>query len=65
MGRIGTTEVLLIIVAILILFGGKRIPELMRSLGSGVREFKKGMAEGEAEKPAPETKPPTEEKPAK
>ncbi|HVP57756.1 MAG TPA: twin-arginine translocase TatA/TatE family subunit [bacterium] len=63
MGRIGTTEILLIIVAILILFGGKRIPELMRSLGSGVREFKKGMTEGEEQKPASEAKPPTETKP--
>jgi len=43
MGRIGLTEVLLIIIAILLLFGSRRIPELMRSLGSGVREFKKGV----------------------
>jgi sec-independent protein translocase protein TatA len=48
MGRIGTTEIILIIVVILILFGAKRIPQLMRSLGSGVREFKKG-ARGEVD----------------
>ena len=48
MGRIGTTEIILIVIVILILFGAKRIPHLMRSLGSGVREFKKG-ARGEAE----------------
>lgn len=63
MGRIGTTEILLIVLAILILFGGKRIPELMRSLGSGVREFKKGMREDE--KPTSEAPPPSEEKPGK
>lgn len=48
MGRIGTTEIILIVVVILILFGARRIPELMRSLGSGVREFKKGV-KGEAD----------------
>jgi sec-independent protein translocase protein TatA len=42
MGRIGATEIILIVIVILILFGAKRIPQLMRSLGSGVREFKKG-----------------------
>ena len=35
----GTTEIILIIVVILILFGGKKIPELMRGMGRGVREF--------------------------
>jgi sec-independent protein translocase protein TatA len=65
MGRIGTTEILLIVLAIIILFGARRIPELMRSLGGGVREFKKGMREGEEEKPASEAKPPSEDKPEK
>ena len=51
--RIGTTEIILIAAVILILFGARRIPELMRSLGSGAREFKKGMrGEGDEEKPA-------------
>ena len=36
---IGTQETILIIIAILLLFGGKKIPELMRGLGQGVREF--------------------------
>jgi sec-independent protein translocase protein TatA len=48
LGRIGTTEIILIVVVILVLFGASRIPKLMRSLGSGVREFKKG-AKGELE----------------
>ena len=42
---IGTTELLIIGGAVLLLFGGKKIPELMRSMGQGVRSFKQGMAE--------------------
>ncbi|WP_244518891.1 Sec-independent protein translocase subunit TatA/TatB [Parapedobacter composti] len=42
---IGGQELLLIIVACLLLFGGKKIPELMRGLGRGVREFKRGQEE--------------------
>jgi sec-independent protein translocase protein TatA len=37
----GGTELIIIIVAIVVLFGGKKIPELMRGLGSGIKEFKK------------------------
>lgn len=37
---LGAPEILLIILAILLLFGGKKIPELMRGLGKGVKEFK-------------------------
>jgi sec-independent protein translocase protein TatA len=40
---LGQWEVVIIILAILLLFGGKKIPELMRGLGTGVREFKKGV----------------------
>jgi len=40
MGSLGAPEIILIIIAILILFGGKKIPELMRGLGRGVKEFK-------------------------
>lgn len=39
MGSLGTTEIILILVAILLLFGGRKIPELMRGLGKGIREF--------------------------
>jgi len=42
---IGTSELLLIAIVILLIFGGKKIPELMRGLGQGVRSFKKGMNE--------------------
>lgn len=40
MGMPGGTEWIIIIVAVLILFGGRKIPEFMRGLGKGVREFK-------------------------
>ena len=40
MGRIGATEIIIILVIVLLLFGGKKIPELMRGLGKGIREFK-------------------------
>ena len=39
-GKLGTTEIILILVIVLLLFGGKKIPELMRGLGRGVKEFK-------------------------
>ncbi|MCR8558454.1 twin-arginine translocase TatA/TatE family subunit [Mucilaginibacter sp. BJC16-A38] len=40
MGSLGAPEIILIIIAILILFGGKKIPELMKGLGKGMKEFK-------------------------
>lgn len=48
LGMIGTTELVLIAVVALLLFGGKKIPELMRGLGAGVKSFKDGMKDGEA-----------------
>jgi sec-independent protein translocase protein TatA len=42
LASLGTPEILLIIAALLLLFGGKKIPELMRGLGKGVKEFKDG-----------------------
>lgn len=39
---LGTPEIILIVVALLLLFGGKKIPELMRGLGKGIKEFKDG-----------------------
>ena len=40
LGVLGTNEIIIILVIVLLLFGGKKIPELMRGLGRGVREFK-------------------------
>ena len=39
LGVIGTNEIIIILVIVLLLFGGRKIPELMRGLGKGVREF--------------------------
>lgn len=47
MGNLGPTEIILIVLALLLLFGGKKIPELMKGLGDGIRQFKKGMSEEE------------------
>ena len=46
---IGTTELLLIAAIALLLFGGKKLPELMRSMGQGVRYFKEGVNESLSE----------------
>jgi len=57
LGNMGVTEWVLILVVVLLLFGGKKIPELMRGLGRGIREFndaktnvKKEIEEGMSEK---------------
>lgn len=44
-GNIGVTELLIIALVVLLLFGGKKIPELMQGLGKGVRSFKEGINE--------------------
>ncbi|NGF55101.1 twin-arginine translocase TatA/TatE family subunit [Parapusillimonas sp. SGNA-6] len=46
---IGTNEIIIIVVLALLLFGGKKIPELMRGLGRGVKEFKEGQKEDTSE----------------
>lgn len=48
-GTIGFWEILLIVLAFLLLFGGKKIPELMHGLGKGVKSFREGMNEVEGE----------------
>ncbi len=48
-GSLGGTELIIALVIILLLFGAKRIPELARGLGSGVREFRQGTREGQLE----------------
>ena len=60
LGVLGTNEIIIILVIVLLLFGGKKIPELMRGLGQGVREFnsaksniKQEIEEGMKSKPAP------------
>ena len=53
--NIGWPEILLILLVVLLLFGAKRLPDLARSLGKSLREFKKGREEGDA---SDEKKPP-------
>ena len=45
----GTWEIVIIVLVVLLLFGGKKIPELMKGLGQGVRSFKQGLNEVEKE----------------
>lgn len=60
MGRLSPMELLIVVAVILLLFGTSKIPQLMRSLGSGLTEFKKGLREGSSsgEEPAKESRPP-------
>ena len=43
LGNIGAGEIIIVALVILLLFGGKRIPELMRGIGKGISNFKKGV----------------------
>ena len=49
LGSVGPTELIILLTIILLLFGAKRIPELAKGLGTGIREFRKGTS-GETEK---------------
>ena len=48
-GGLGLTEILVIALVVLLFFGGKKIPELMKGLGKGVRAFKEGVREVDSE----------------
>jgi sec-independent protein translocase protein TatA len=50
-GGFGLTEIVILFLIILILFGAKRIPDLFRAIGSSIRSFKKGIESGESDKP--------------
>lgn len=47
LGMVGPWQWVLIVAAVLLLFGGKKIPELMKGIGSGMKEFKKAQADEE------------------
>lgn len=49
-GGLGATEIILILAVVLLLFGGKKIPELMRGMGKGIKEFKNAQS-GEENSP--------------
>ncbi len=48
MGSLGTTEILIILLIVIILFGARRIPDLAKGLGEGIRNFKSGIRGDEA-----------------
>lgn len=57
MGNLGATEILLILVVVVLLFGGRKIPELMKGIGQGMKEFKKASRlEDDSEKTSAEPK---------
>jgi len=47
LGMFATQEIIIIAIVVILLFGAKKIPQLMRGVGSGIKEFKDGMKEGE------------------
>ena len=53
---IGLPQIILVVVVILLIFGGKKIPELMRGLGSGIKEFKDASKDDEEIKTSPDKK---------
>ncbi|MCF0160944.1 MAG: twin-arginine translocase TatA/TatE family subunit [Bacteroidaceae bacterium] len=62
-GNLGGGEIFIIALVVLLLFGGKKIPELMKGLGKGVKSFKDGMNDIEEQINAEPTKKPTAEAP--
>ena len=63
MGNLGATEILLILVVVVLLFGGRKIPELMKGIGQGMKEFKKASRlDDENEKMSAEPKKDEEKK---
>jgi sec-independent protein translocase protein TatA len=57
MGNLGATEIILILLVVVLLFGGRKIPELMKGIGQGMKEFKKASrVEDEGEKFSAEKK---------
>lgn len=56
MGSLGTTELIIILVIMLLVFGSKKLPELARSLGRAQKEFKEGVSAPVAEPEKPEPK---------
>jgi sec-independent protein translocase protein TatA len=50
LGWVGPWQIVLIVVLVLLLFGGRKIPELMRGLGGGIKEFKSAVKEDENDK---------------
>jgi sec-independent protein translocase protein TatA len=62
---IGVWQIVVIVMLVLLLFGGRKIPELMRGVGQGMKEFKKATSEDEDDDIVDDTKDPKEIKDAK
>lgn len=56
LGMFGGQEIILVLIIVVILFGGKKIPELMKGVGKGLKEFKKQTKDDETEKKEDEKK---------
>ncbi|MDY3528246.1 twin-arginine translocase TatA/TatE family subunit [Riemerella anatipestifer] len=54
LGAVGPWQIVAIVVVLLLLFGGKKIPELMKGLGSGIKEFKDAVKEEDKSAPSTE-----------
>jgi sec-independent protein translocase protein TatA len=68
LGMLGTTEIIIIAVVVLVLFGARKVPELMKGVGTGIKEFKKASRDVQdelhrASEEAPSTPPPQPRKP--
>ena len=63
MGEFSIFHWLIVLAIVLIFFGGRRIPEMMRGLGEGIRSFKEGMSGTPSQPPPPSNQPPAD-KPA-
>ena len=63
LGPVGPTELILIILIIVIIFGARKLPELGKSLGEGIKNFRKSITtkEKESEPPQDKSEPPTKE----
>ena len=64
LGGLSPMELIIIVGVIVLLFGSSKIPQLMRGVGSGINEFKKGLKEGDAAAAADASKPGDPAKPA-
>jgi len=63
MGEFSIFHWLIVLAIVLIFFGGRRIPEVMRGLGEGIRSFKDGMSGGSSQPPPPANQPPASNPP--
>jgi sec-independent protein translocase protein TatA len=62
LGTLGLPELIIILVIVVLLFGSTKIPQIMRGMGQGIGEFKKGIKEGDKEEASKPEPPPAEKK---